>query len=188
MAYSLLEKDDNNAGGTPSIPTSAFVAPGACVIGDVRMGERSSVWFNTVIRSDGDATRIGEETNIQDLTMCHCDPGVPLNIGNRVTVGHKCLLHGCTIEDDVLIGMGAIIMNKAVIRTGSIVGAGAVVLENFEAPPYSLIVGSPATVKKTYDKDIIQRIQRTASSYVSRAAYYKRQGLDRSGRSASLYA
>ena len=105
--------------------------------------------------------------------MLHCDPGVPLIIGEGVVVGHKALIHGCTIEDDVLIGMGSIVMNKAHIGRGSIVGAGAVVLEGFACEPYSLVVGSPAKVKKVYDGSIVERIRKNARSYQERSKYYQ---------------
>eukprot|EP00656_Telonema_subtile_P035971 TRINITY_DN39935_c0_g1_i1.p1 TRINITY_DN39935_c0_g1~~TRINITY_DN39935_c0_g1_i1.p1 ORF type:complete len:231 (+),score=38.09 TRINITY_DN39935_c0_g1_i1:155-847(+) len=168
--------DSNNRGGAPAVPGSAWVAPGATLIGGVSLGEGSSVWFGCVLRADADCISVGAGSNIQDLTMVHCDPGKPLRIGDRVTVGHKALLHGCTIEDDCLIGMGAIIMNDAHIGTGSIVGAGAVVLEGFACPSYSLVVGSPAKLKKSYSNDIsnhLNRIRTNAASYQARAQYYK---------------
>ncbi len=159
----------------PAIAISAYVAPEAEIIGDVNIGECASVWFQTVIRGDTEPIQIGENSNIQDLSMCHADPGIPLTIGKNVSVGHKCILHGCTIEDDCLIGMGAIIMNHAKIGQGSIIGAGAVVLEKTIIPPFSLVVGSPAKVKKTYDKSIINTIRQTASNYVKRRDLYKNQ-------------
>lgn len=131
-----------------------------------------SVWFGCVLRGDTDLISIGNGSNIQDVTVCHADPGKPMIVGKGVTVGHRCILHGCTIEDHCLIGMGAIIMNGAVIGTGSIVGAGAVVLENTVIPPYSLVVGSPASVKKTYDASVLQLIERSAKVYQERIASY----------------
>ena len=156
----------------PQIDESAFIAPSAQVIGKVHIGSRSSVWFNTVIRGDTEPIIIGQETNIQDLSMCHADPGKPLIIKNRVTVGHRCILHGCIIEDDCLIGMGAIIMNEAHIGRGSIIGAGAVVLEKMEIPPFSLVVGSPGIIKKTYDESILEQIRRTSDIYANRTQTY----------------
>ena len=128
------------------IDPTAFIAPGAIVLGDVWLGAESSVWYNAVIRGDVDRIAIGEQTNIQDLTMIHADPGIPCTVGNRVTVGHRVILHGCTIEDDCLIGMGAILLNGVRVGRGSIVGAGALLLENMEVAPGSLVVGVPARV------------------------------------------
>jgi carbonic anhydrase/acetyltransferase-like protein (isoleucine patch superfamily) len=173
MLHALTSSDDLNAGGRPAVPDSSFVAPGAHLIGDVRLGERVSIWFNTVCRADADRITIGDGSNVQDLSMLHCDPGVPLSIGRGVVIGHKALVHGCTIEDDCLIGMGAIVMNKARIGRGSIIGAGAVVLEGFSCEPYSLVVGSPAKVKKVYDASILDRIRKNADSYARRAEYYR---------------
>ena len=147
-------------GNRPEIHPTAYIAPGAHIIGNVHIGRESSVWFNTVIRGDFDRISIGERTNIQDLTTCHADEGIPLTIGDGVTIGHRSVIHGCTIEEGCLIGMGAVVMNRAVIGKGAIVAAGAVVLENTVIPPYSLVTGSPARVKKTYqnreqiDRDI----------------------------------
>ncbi|MBF0236560.1 MAG: gamma carbonic anhydrase family protein [SAR324 cluster bacterium] len=160
-------------GQTPRIDSTVYVAPDANVIGDVTIGPRSSVWFSTTLRGDTAPITIGEETNIQDLSMAHADPGKPLIIGNRVTIGHRCVVHGCVIEDDCLIGMGAIIMNEARIGRGSIVGAGAIILEKTVIPPFSLVVGSPGQVKKTYDETILATIYRTAKVYMERGAFYQ---------------
>jgi len=134
----------------PRLDKSVFVAPTAQIIGDVHIGRQSSVWFHSVLRGDMDSIRVGERTNIQDLSLCHADKGIPLKIGDGVTIGHRCIIHGCTIEDDCLIGMGAVVMNQAVIGRGSVVAAGAVVLEKTIIPPYSLVTGLPGRVKKTY--------------------------------------
>ncbi len=160
---------------TPEIDKTAYIAPSAQVIGQVSIGERSSIWFQSVVRGDLDRIQIGKDTNIQDLSVCHIDSGAPLTIGNGVTVGHGCVIHGCTIEDNCLIGMGAVVMNHARIETGSIIAAGAVVLENTVIPPYSLVTGSPAAVKKTYDnKAQMDRLLATISgSYVKKRAEYK---------------
>ena len=122
-------------GVIPTIASDCFIAPDATVIGDVEIKAGSSVWFQTVLRGDTAPIRIGSGSNIQDLTMLHADPGCDLVIGDRVTVGHRAIVHGCTVEDDCLVGMGAIVMNGAVIGRGSIVAAGAVVLENMVVPP-----------------------------------------------------
>ena len=157
---------------TPKIDPSAYIAENATIIGNVSIEKNSSVWFNCVLRGDSDKISIGQKTNIQDLTICHCDPGAPLIIGNRVTVGHRSIIHGCFIEDYCLIGMGAIVMNHAKIGRGSIIAAGAVILENTEIPPYSLVVGTPGKVKKTFDKDVIDRNNKIALSYYEKSKNY----------------
>ena len=134
---------------TPEFTETTFIAPDASLIGRVRIGAFSSVWFNAVLRGDMEHIRIGDETSFQDLSMGHSDPGFPLIIGNRVTVGHHCVMHGCEVEDDCLIGMGAILMNGVKVGRGSIVGAGAVLLEGMEVPPFSMVAGSPAKIRKT---------------------------------------
>ena len=155
----------------PRVHESVFIAPTAQIIGDVQIGPNSSVWFQTVIRGDLAKISIGEKTNIQDLCTCHADENIPLNIGNRVTVGHNCVVHGCTIEDGCLIGMGAIVMNQAVVGTGSIIAAGAVVLEKTIIPPYSLVVGSPGKIKKTYEnKEEIEHDMKTGSEHYVKSA------------------
>ena len=122
--------------------------------------------------------KIGHESNIQDLSMGHADPGFPLKIGNRVTIGHHCVVHGCIIDDDCLIGMGSIIMNGVKIGRGSIIGAGAVLLEEMEVPEFSMVVGSPANVKKTYDESILEIIRESAKIYVKRSISYREQSTD----------
>ena len=159
----------------PEIKETSFIAPNASLIGRVRIGERSSVWFNTVLRGDMENISIGDESNIQDLSMGHADPGFPLIVGNRVTIGHHCVVHGCRIEDDCLIGMGAIIMNGVKIGRGSIIGAGAVLLEGMEVPEFSMVVGSPANVRKTYDESILENIRESAQIYVKRSISYREQ-------------
>lgn len=157
---------------TPRIDDTVFVAYNATLIGRVTIGEKSSVWFNTVIRGDIDTITIGTETNVQDLTMIHADAGKPAVIGNRVTIGHRCVIHGCVIEDDVLIGMGAIVMNGAWIGRGSIVAAGAVVMEDVVIPPCSLVAGIPGTVKRTFDSGVMDMIDLAATVYVDRSRDY----------------
>jgi carbonic anhydrase/acetyltransferase-like protein (isoleucine patch superfamily) len=159
-------------GITPNIDPSAFIAPNATVIGNVIVGKNSSVWFNTVIRADFEQIRIGEDSNIQDLTMCHADTGKPLVIGNRVTVGHNCVVHGCIVEDDCLIGMGVVVMNGAVVGKGSIVAAGSVVLENTVIPPNSLVTGAPAKVKRSLDETSAILMRAAADVYRERAKNY----------------
>ena len=158
---------------TPEIKETSFIAPNAIIIGRVNIGENSSVWFNTVLRGDMENISIGDESNIQDLSMGHADPGFPLVVGNRVTIGHHCVVHGCRIEDDCLIGMGAIIMNEVRIGRGSIIGAGAILLEGMEVPEFSMVVGSPAKVRKTYDESILENIRESAKIYVKRSISYR---------------
>jgi carbonic anhydrase/acetyltransferase-like protein (isoleucine patch superfamily) len=158
----------------PSVDATAFVAPTAVLIGKVTVGAQSSLWFQCVLRGDDDHIVIGNRTNIQDLTMCHTDIDKPLHVGNGVTVGHRCILHGCTIEDDCLIGMGAIVMNGAVIGRGSIIAAGALVLEKMVIPPYSLVTGVPGKVKKTFSEgESLAAIKGAASRYVKRGDIFR---------------
>src|SRR5690349_814002 len=136
-------------GVVPKIAASAYIDPSAQVIGDVTVGERASIWPNVTARGDVNSIRIGDETNIQDNSVLHCDAGLfPLNIGNRVTVGHMAMLHGCTIEDECLIGIGAVVLNGAKIGHGSVIAAGAVVPEGSEVPAESMVMGIPAKVKR----------------------------------------
>ncbi len=149
----------------PELGVDVYAAPGSMIIGRVRLGDRASVWFNSVIRGDEGEIVIGNGSNIQDLCVLHTDRGHVLSIGNDVTVGHRCVIHGCVIEDDCLIGMGAVVMNGARIGRGSIVAAGAVVLENTVVPPYSLVAGIPATVKKTLPEETLSGVKHAAETY-----------------------
>ncbi|HKK28572.1 MAG TPA: gamma carbonic anhydrase family protein, partial [Gemmatimonadota bacterium] len=144
---------------------SAFVAPSADVIGDVELGEDASVWYQCVLRGDIAPIRVGERTNIQDLTMVHVDPDTPCLIGSRVGIGHRAIIHACTIEDDCLIGMGAIVLSGATIGRGSLVAAGAVVTEGMEVPPESLVVGLPGKVIRRVDGRLRKRMRRTVEDY-----------------------
>lgn len=134
------------AGKTPQIDPTAFVADDAVLAGDVVLGERASVWFGCVVRSEVERITIGRESNIQDLTVMHTDPGSPLVVGDRVSVGHRAVLHGCTIEDDVLVGMGAVVLNGSVVGRGALIGAGAVITQGMRVPPGAVVVGVPAKV------------------------------------------
>jgi len=160
---------------TPQIHESVFIAPTAQIIGNVNIGEKSSIWFQSVLRGDFDQITIGAKTNIQDLCMCHADKNTPLKIGDSVTIGHRSIIHGCTIEDKCLIGMGAIVMNKAVIGRGSVIAAGAVVLGKTIIPPYSLVTGSPGKIKKTYKnmEEIEKRIRTMSEDYLKNAANFE---------------
>lgn len=154
--------------GTPAVDGSAYIAPTAVVIGAVTMGPRSSLWPGTIARADHSPISIGEDTNIQDCSSMHADPGFPLTIGARVSAGHKVILHGCTIHDDVLIGMGSIVMNGAEIGSGSIVGAGALVTQGMKIPPNSMVLGAPAkVVRETTDAER-EQIDRNWRGYVDR--------------------
>jgi carbonic anhydrase/acetyltransferase-like protein (isoleucine patch superfamily) len=154
----------------------AWVADSAEVMGQVHIGERASVWFNTVVRADNEAITIGAETNIQDGTVLHCDPGKPLHIGEGVTVGHNVMLHGCTVGDHSLIGIGAVILNEAVIGKNCLVGAGALVTEGKTFPDGSMILGSPAKAVRQLTPEQIEGLKRIAQGYVRNAERY-RQGL-----------
>jgi len=156
-------------GKKPEIDPSAYVAPTAVIVGDVVIGKNSSVWFQCVIRGDDNAIKIGSETNIQDMTFFHSAPQQVLSIGDRVTIGHGCIIHGCTIEDDSLIGMGAVIMTGAKIGTCSIVAAGAVVTENTEVPPFSMVGGVPAQVIHRNEESVQDFICMASENYVDRS-------------------
>ena len=149
--------------------SDTFIAHNATLIGDVRIGEASSIWFNCVLRADQDGIVIGERSNIQDACVLHVDPGFPLNIGDHVTVGHKVMLHGCTIDDEVLVGIGCTILNGARIPSRCIVGANALVTENKTFPTGSLILGAPAKVVRELSDDEISGIRRSADHYVDNA-------------------
>ena len=157
---------------TPRLAEGAWMAPSADLIGDVRLGPRASVWFGAVIRADNTPIVVGEESNIQDGAVCHSDPGFPLTIGARVTVGHQAILHGCTIADDCLIGMGARILNGAVIESECIVGAGALITEGKRFPSGSLIVGAPARVVRQVTDEEKQMLRVSAAHYAEKATGY----------------
>jgi carbonic anhydrase/acetyltransferase-like protein (isoleucine patch superfamily) len=160
-------------GKLPQIAASAYVDPSAQVIGDVVVGDRSSIWPGVVARGDVHHIHIGTETNIQDNSVLHADaPDWPLEIGNRVTVGHQAMLHGCTIEDNSLIGIGAIILNGARIGAGSIIAAGAVVPEGFEVPPNSMVMGVPAKVRREVTTEERDRFALNADHYVEACRIY----------------
>jgi carbonic anhydrase/acetyltransferase-like protein (isoleucine patch superfamily) len=158
---------------SPRIAQSAWVAPGAYVIGEVHLGEESSVWYGAVLRGDTEPIRIGARTNIQDGCVLHADPGYPAVVGEGCVVGHNAVVHGCEIEDDCLVGMGATILNGAKIGEGSIVAAGAVIPEGREFPPRSLIVGIPAKHVGDVSEEQAADIPRSASEYVERAAAHR---------------
>ena len=157
----------------PTIPHSCFIEETAVIIGDVVMGEACSVWFNAVIRGDVNHIRIGNRTNVQDLCMLHVTHDThPLIIGNEVTVGHNVVLHGCTIKDRVLVGMGAILMDGVVIGEDSVVGAGALVVEGTVVPSKSVILGSPARIRRSVTEQELAWIKESAENYVRYACTY----------------
>ncbi|MBO6901960.1 MAG: gamma carbonic anhydrase family protein [Rhizobiaceae bacterium] len=148
---------------------STWVAPGANIIGRVRLGRDCSIWFGAVLRGDNEPIVIGDETNVQENSVMHTDPGFPLTIGKGCTIGHRALLHGCTVGDNSLIGMGAIVLNGAEIGPNSLVGAGALVTEGKKFPAGSLIVGTPARVVRKLDEAAIESLRNSARHYVRNA-------------------
>ncbi|RYE03711.1 MAG: gamma carbonic anhydrase family protein [Sphingomonadales bacterium] len=161
-------------GQRPQIAEDAWVAPSADLIGDVHLEAMASVWFGAAIRADNTPILIGARSNIQEGAVCHSDPGAPLTIGEDVTVGHKAILHGCTIGNGTLIGMGATILNRAVIGEGCLVGAGALVTEGKEFPAGSLIVGSPARAVRTLDEVQKAQLKGSAALYAAKQREYAR--------------
>jgi gamma-carbonic anhydrase len=158
----------------PEIHETAFIAPSADVIGEVKIGADSSIWFQCVVRGDVNPISIGRRTNIQDHSMLHVDRrDYPLVIGDEVTVGHRVMLHGCTIGDRCLIGMGAIIMNKAVVGEDCIIGAGALITENMVIPPRSLVLGRPGKVVRELKESELAYLKKSAENYVGDSREYR---------------
>ncbi|MGN6374358.1 MAG: gamma carbonic anhydrase family protein [Sphingomonas sp.] len=160
------------AGQRPTLGIGAWVAPSADVIGDARLGAQASVWFGAVIRADNTPILVGARSNIQEGAMLHSDPGAPLTIGEDCTVGHHAVLHGCTIGARTLVGMGAIVLNRAVIGEDCIIGAGALVTEDKSFPPGSLILGSPARVARQIDDAARALLRASATLYAAKAQAY----------------
>lgn len=167
-------------GRTPRIATSAWVADSAQVMGDVVLGEGVSVWFGAIARGDADRIVVGAGSNIQDGSVLHADEGMPLVIGERVTVGHQVMLHGCTIGDESLIGIGATVLNRARIGKHCLVGAGSLVTEGKEFPDGSMIMGSPAKVVRQLTPEQIEGLRKSAQHYMDNARWY-RTGLKKIG-------
>src|SRR6201988_1239970 len=162
-------------GQGPELPADGnyFIAETAAVIGQVRLLSGPSVWFGAVLRGDNEWIEVGEGSNVQDNSTCHTDLGFPLVIGKSVTVGHNVILHGCTLEDDSLVGMGSIVMNGAKIGRGAVVGAGSVITEGKQFPENSLIIGSPARVIRTLTPEQATAMGRAAKSYQRNGPRFK---------------
>jgi carbonic anhydrase/acetyltransferase-like protein (isoleucine patch superfamily) len=163
------------------IDPSSFIHDTAVVIGDVHLGARSSIWPTAVIRADNDRIEVGEDSNVQDGAVLHCDEGIPCIVGKRVTIGHRAIVHGALVQDDALIGMGAIVLNKAVVGRGSLIGAGALVSEGTVIPPDSLVLGVPGKVVKTLTPEQREQLASGHISYVAmrerhRAGDFPRHG------------
>lgn len=156
----------------PSFGEGSWVADNATVIGQVKAGRNVSFWYNVVVRSDNDIITIGDDTNIQDGAILHCDYGVPLSIGKRVSLGHKVMLHGCTVGDSTLIGINAVILNNAVIGQGCIIGANALIPEGKVIPDRSLVVGSPGRIIRQVSDEEVQRIEHNAQHYIDNIRLY----------------
>jgi carbonic anhydrase/acetyltransferase-like protein (isoleucine patch superfamily) len=159
-------------GQYPTIAENVFIAESADVIGKVTLGSDVSIWFGSVLRGDGNTIRVGTGTNIQDLTMVHVDEDKPTDIGEYVTIGHRAIIHGCTIENNVLIGMGAILLSGSYIEENVIVGAGALVTAGKRMPKNTLVMGSPAKVIRELTQEEIQNIRSSAEHYISFGAEY----------------
>lgn len=161
------------------IDQSAFIHEAAVVIGDVTLGARVSVWPTAVVRAELAPVVIGDDTNVQDGTVIHVDEGVPCTIGARVGIGHRAIIHGATIEDDVLIAMGAILLNNVYVGSGSIIGAGAVLTEGKEIPPNSLVLGVPGRVVRQTTGEERMRIRKTVEAYIELQRQHRAGGIRR---------
>ncbi|MCR4841731.1 MAG: gamma carbonic anhydrase family protein [Eubacterium sp.] len=153
----------------PIVPESAYVAPSADIIGDVNVGERSSIWHHATLRADVDSIEIGEESNIQDNCVIHVSAGTPVRVGNRVTVGHSAILHSCTIDDGTLVGMGAIVLDGTHVGKRCLIAAGALVTKNRDIPDESLVMGSPAKVVRRLTEEELSYINESADEYMDAA-------------------
>ena len=160
-------------GVEPEIHETAWIAPGAHVMGKITLEAKTSVWFGAVLRGDNERITLGEGSNIQENCVLHTDMGYPLTIGRNCTIGHTAILHGCIIEDGALIGMGATVLNGAVIGAGSLVGAGALVTEGKVIPPGSMVLGSPGKVVKELDPAVRANLEKSAQSYQANAARFR---------------
>jgi carbonic anhydrase/acetyltransferase-like protein (isoleucine patch superfamily) len=164
--YSVADK-------TPKLPVSSWIAPTAVVIGNVTLGENSSVWWNAVIRGDTEHIVIGANSNVQDGSVLHADPGIPLTLGEHVTIGHMAMLHGCTVGEGSLIGIKSVVMNRAVIGKECLIGANTLIPEGKIIPDRSLVVGSPGRILRTLTDAEIEQLRDTALHYVENAQTYR---------------
>lgn len=153
-------------GRSPDVHPDAWIAPGAVLAGEVRIGAESGVWYTCVVRADLAPVTVGARTNLQDGTVVHADPGFPATIGDGVTVGHRAVVHGCTVEDDVLVGMGAVLMNGVHVGSGSLIAAGAVLTQGTRVPPGSLVAGVPGKVRRELTEQERDSIPVSAAAYV----------------------
>ena len=160
-------------GKAPQVDSTAWIADSAQVMGNVILGEDASVWFGCVLRGDTETMHIGAGSNVQDLSVLHADRGFPLTVGKHVTVGHKVMLHGCTIGDESLIGIGAVVLNGAKIGKNCLVGAGALVTEGKEFPDGSMIVGAPAKVVRQLTPEQIEGLRQSAQHYIDNARLFR---------------
>jgi carbonic anhydrase/acetyltransferase-like protein (isoleucine patch superfamily) len=158
---------------SPSIHPSAFIAPSALVMGDVELGAESSIWYTAVLRGDMAPIRVGTQTNLQDGTVVHVDEGLPCTIGDRVGVGHRAILHGCTVEAECLIGMGSILLNRSVVGRGSLIAAGSLLTEGMRVPPGSLVMGVPGRVVGPITERLSRRIEETWRHYLAQARRHR---------------
>ena len=157
-----------------TIHPTAFIHPEAFACGDLTLGERASVWPGAVLRADSAPITIGAASNVQDGVVIHVDPGLPCTIGSRVTIGHRAVVHGATVADDCLIGIGAIVLNRVVVGRGSLIGAGAVCSEGMEIPPNSLVLGVPAKVVRTVDDKLRARMASGVEAYIALSERHRR--------------
>lgn len=162
-----------HGGNAPAVHRDAWVAPNATLIGDVVLHKQASVFYGTVLRGDRARIELGAGSNLQDNVTVHCDPGTPVIVGSGVSVGHAAVLHGCRIEDDVLVGMSATVLNRSVVGRESLIAAGAVVLEDTVIPPRSLVAGVPARVRRELSEDEVAGIRRNAATYLQLSAEHR---------------
>jgi carbonic anhydrase/acetyltransferase-like protein (isoleucine patch superfamily) len=155
------------------IHPTAFIAPTAAVMGDVTVGENASLWYQTVVRGDMAPIIIGSDSNIQDGAIVHVDEEVPCTVGQRVAVGHRVILHGCTVADDCLIGMGSVLLNGVTVGAGSVIAAGAVIPEGMQIPPKSLVMGVPGRIIRAVDSALAERVKETWTHYVEEARAHR---------------
>jgi carbonic anhydrase/acetyltransferase-like protein (isoleucine patch superfamily) len=153
------------ASSEPDVAADAWVAPNATLVGAVTLRAEASVWYGAVLRGDGDSIEVGEGSNVQDGCVLHADPGYPVRVGRGVSIGHNAVVHGCTVEDGSLVGMGAVVLNGARVGAGSLVAAGTVVLAGTDVPPGSLVAGVPGKVRRSLSDEEVQGLQGNAERY-----------------------